>query len=77
MSFGEEILDAAIQELKEEAAELVPIAISAIKGLIQGEPPERVISRAERDALATYAQNRLDRALERSARKGPPPGTGT
>jgi hypothetical protein len=65
MSFAEEILDAAVQELKDEAVELIPVAISAIKGLLQGQPPERVISRAERDALANYAQKRLDQALER------------
>jgi hypothetical protein len=55
MSVAEEILDAAIQELKDEAVELIPVAISAIKGLLQGQPPERV----------NYAQKRLDQALER------------
>lgn len=66
MSVAEELLDAVVQEIKEEAVELIPIAFAALKGLLDGQPPERVLARAERDALADYAQRRLDAALERS-----------
>ena len=65
VSVAEELLDQVVQELKDEALELVPVAVTALKGLLQGQAPERVLSRAEREALADYAQRRLDAALER------------
>jgi hypothetical protein len=72
MSRGaEQILDALVEELKDNAIDLLPVAISALQGLLQGQPPERVLGRAEREALATYAQNRLDRALDRGKGGGP------
>lgn len=73
MSVAEELLDAVVQEVKDEAVELVPVAFEALKGLLAGNPPERVLTRASREALANYAQRRLDAALERSGRK---PNTG-
>lgn len=71
MSQAAALLDAVVEEIKDEAVELIPIAFTALKGLLDGQPPEKVLSRAEREALATYAQKRLDAALERSkANKG-------
>lgn len=69
MSVAEQLLDAVVQEVKDEAVELIPVALEALKGLLAGHPPERVLSHASREALAIYAQKRLDAALERSAHK--------
>jgi hypothetical protein len=65
VSVASALLDQVVQELKDEALELVPIAVAALQGLLKGHPPEQVLSHAERQALADYAQRRLDAALER------------
>lgn len=65
---------ALLAKLAEELVEeLVPVGISALRGLAQGKPPEAVLSQAERDVLARVGQKRLDDAL---AGKPPVPGTG-
>lgn len=49
------------------------VVLRAIQGLLAGTPPERVVTAADRELLADYAQKRLDRALGNKL----PPGTGT
>lgn len=69
MTTAEQMLDVVVRELKEEAVELIPVAVEALIGLRGGQPPEQVLSHASRQALADYAQRRLDAALERSGNK--------
>lgn len=65
----EQLLRLVADEVPES---LVGIVFRAIRGLLAGDPPEAILSKAERELLADYAQQRLDRALG----KKPVPGTG-
>lgn len=69
MTMTKELLHKVADELVEE---LIPIAVTALQGLIAGRPPAAVITVAQRTTLAAYAQRRMDAALKRSSRKSPP-----
>lgn len=49
-------LYAVVDKLVEEAAELVPVGVRALEGLLEGKAPEEVVTAAEREAIATYSR---------------------
>lgn len=65
----EQLLRLVADEVPETLAGII---FRAVKGLVEGKEPKDVITAAERDLLADYAQQRLDRALG----KRPVPGSG-
>lgn len=64
----DQLLRLVVEEVPET---LTGIIFRVVEGLLIGKKPEEVVSHAERELLADYAQKRLDRAL------GPKPVPGT
>jgi hypothetical protein len=73
MSVGS-VLTKVAERLVEEAPELIPIASKALLSLLAGESPEKALTQAERDLIATRSQAEFDEALRTA--HGTKPNTG-
>lgn len=67
------VLREVANKLIEEAPELIPVAVKALQGLLAGDPPEKVLSHAERELIAQRSQRLFDDALKNAHGK---PNTG-